>query len=130
MSIVHVSPSVIRNLNRPIYLFFLRQIRTLDWKDRFKIALVLGPFLIARAFCTWRFACRRRIFFVILRITSARYIIKDDKAEFFVILGYAPNTSNVSIILSGPAESLTILTTIYNIVFALTPFWSSSRMIL
>jgi hypothetical protein len=67
---------------------------------------------------------------VTLLITSALYIIEDDGTEFFVILGYVPNINNVSTILSGPAESLIVLTAIYNAVSELILSRSSSRMIL
>jgi hypothetical protein len=130
MSIVHVSPSVVKNLNRPVYPSFLRQTRISDWKGRFRVALVLGPFFIIKTSCIWRFACKRRISFVILRIASARYIIKGNRAELSIILGYIPNTSNIGTIPSGPAKSLIALTVIYSAISALISSWSSSRMIL
>jgi hypothetical protein len=129
MSIVHVSLSMVKSLNRPVYSFFSRQTRISDWRGRFRVVLVLRPFLIVKAFCTWRSAYKRRTFFVILRIASARYIIKGNGAKPSVILGYAPNTNNVNIISSGPAESLIVLIAICNTVFALIPFWNLSRMI-
>jgi hypothetical protein len=126
---MHVSPLIAKNLNRPIHLSFSCQTRISDWKGRFRIVLILGPFLIARASYIWRFACKRRISFVALRITSARYITESNGAELSIILGYVPNTSNVNIIPSDPAKSLTTLTIIYNAVFTLIPSWSSSRII-
>jgi hypothetical protein len=50
-------------------------------------------------------------------------------AESFIILGYVPNINNVSIILSGPAKSLTVLTVICNAVSGSILFRNSSRMI-
>jgi hypothetical protein len=67
---------------------------------------------------------------VALLIALAFYVTESNEAESFIILEYAPNTSNVSIILSGPAESLTILTAIYNAVSGSILFRNSSRMIL
>jgi hypothetical protein len=130
MSIIHISPLIAMNLNGPIQPFFSRQTRISDCKSRFRIALVLGPFFIIRAFITCRFACNRRIFFVTLLITSAFYITEDNGIKSFIILRYVLNTSNVSIILSGPAESLTVLTAIYNAISGSILFWNSSCIIL
>ena len=118
------------NLNGPVQSSFLRQTRTSDYKNRFRIAPVLGPFLIIRASVIYRFAYNYRISFVILLIASALCMTEGDGTEFFIILGYASNINNVSTILSGPAKSLTILTAIYNAISGSILSRSSSRIIL
>jgi hypothetical protein len=55
---------------------------------------------------------------------------ESDGTESFIILGYVPNINNVSIILSGPAKSLIILTAIYNAVSGSILSRNSFRMIL
>jgi hypothetical protein len=77
-----------------------------------------------------RFACNRHISFVTLLIASALYIMEGNGVKSFVILEYVPNISNTSIILSGPAESLIALTTIYNAISESILFRNSSRIIL
>jgi hypothetical protein len=67
---------------------------------------------------------------VTLLIASAFYVTEGNGAESFIILEYAPNTSNVSIILSGPTKSLTALTAIYNAISKSILSRNSSRMIL
>ena len=67
---------------------------------------------------------------MILLITSAFYITESNEAEFFIILEYAPNINNVNTILSGSAESLIILTAIYNAISESILSRSSSRIIL
>jgi hypothetical protein len=121
MSIVHVSPLMAKNLNGPVYSSFSRQTRISDWRGRFRVALVLKSFLIVRASYIWRSVYKRRTFFVALRIVSARYIIESNKAEPSIILEYAPNTSNISIIPSNPTKSLTALTIICSAISALIP---------
>jgi hypothetical protein len=130
MSIVYISPLMAKNLNGPIHLSFSRQTRISDWRNRFKVALILRPFLITKTFYTWRSACRRCISFVILRIASARYIIKGNRVKPSIILRYAPNTSNINTIPSGPAELLIALTAIYSTISVLILSWNSSRIIL
>jgi len=127
---MHVSLLIAINLNGPIQLSFLRQTRTSDCKDRFRIFPVLKPFFIIRMSITYRFAYNRRISFVTLLITSAFYITEGNGTESFVILEYVSNINNVSIISSGPAKSLTALTAIYNAVLGSILFQSSSRIIL
>jgi hypothetical protein len=130
MSIVYISLLIAINLNGPVQPSFSRQTRISDCKNKFKIALILGPFLIVKASITYRFVYNRRISFVTLLIASIFYVTEDNGAKSSIILGYAPNISNVSIISSGPAKSLITLTAIYNAVSESILSRSSSRIIL
>jgi hypothetical protein len=66
---------------------------------------------------------------MILLIVSALYMTENNGIESFIILEYVLNINNVNTILSGPAESLIVLTAIYNAISGLILSRSSSRMI-
>src|ERR1700753_1730430 len=104
---MQVSPSTANSLYGPLHPPFSRQTRTSDCNGRSNVLMILGPLRIARASFTWRSARRRRTSLVAARVGFALLIAEGDGGSISVILGYAPKTSNVGIIPSGPAESLT-----------------------
>ena len=77
----HISPLVESNLNGPFYPSFLRQTRIFDWIGKLRVIVVLGPFLIASAFLTWRSACRRLTSLVASRIALALLVTVGDGGE-------------------------------------------------
>jgi hypothetical protein len=62
---------------------------------------------------------------VVAQIAFAFLVTKEERGFILVSRGYASKTSNISIILLSPAESLIALTAIYNIISLLICLFSS-----
>ena len=88
--------------------------------------MVFGPFFIASAFLTWRFAYRRRTSLIAVQIASALLIIDGDKASISVICGYALKTKRVEIISFNLAKLLIAFIAICKFISLLTCLSASS----
>jgi hypothetical protein len=115
MSIIQVSPSILKSLYGPFYPFFSLYIRTSDYKGRFNVLTVFGLFFIVSTSLIWRLAFKCLSSVIAVRTASALLIIEAEGALDRVIRRYAPNTSRVRTSPFGPAVSFTALTAIYRI---------------
>ena len=127
---MHISLLIVKSLNDFIHSFFSLQTQMSDWIDRFRIKFILKLFYIASSSLIYYVAFRCYISFIVLRITSTYWIIKDDGAESFIMRGYASKIRRVEIRLFKLIRLLTILIVICRIKFELTLFQTSSQIIL
>jgi hypothetical protein len=131
MFIVHVSSLVVNSLYSLFYPLYLCHTQTSDWSGSSPVTIVFELLRIAKALLTCCLVYNRRTSLVVAQIALALLAIVNNSRSISVILGYKPKTSNIKTILSGLAESLTVLTAIYKIISLLIcSFLSSSFIIL
>ena len=115
MSIIQVSPSILRSLYGLFHPFFSLHTRTSDYKGRSNVLTVFGLFFIVSASLIWRLAFKCLSSVIAVRTASALLIIEAEGALDRVIRGYALNISRVGTSPFGPAVSFTALTAICRI---------------
>ncbi len=109
---MYVSLLTTMNLYKLFYLFFSQCISTSDYSGSSCTLYVFSLFRIISVSLTCLSAYMRLTSFITLCITVVRAIIKGGGGKSFVSSRYALKTSNISTILSSPAESFIALTTI------------------